>query len=155
MSMNQPNSNTHRGPRGRMGHRQFAQSFGPGPQFARSQGPQMSRGRRPKYNVPLNVSETDTTFEVHVYALGFQKEHIKISVADDLLHITGTRTIDEDNIPVFSRQEFPVRSFERVLGLSEAVDQTAITARQVEGVLIVTLPKTTQAQATVQEIEVA
>lgn len=115
----------------------------------------MSRGRRPKYNVPLNVSETDTTFEVHVYALGFQKENIKISVADGLLHITGIRTVDEENTPVFSRQEFPVRSFERLLGLSEAADQTAIRARQVEGVLIGTLPKTTQAQNPAQEIEVA
>src|SRR5687768_11281640 len=71
--------------------------------------------RRPKYNVPLNVVDNDTNFEVHVYALGFAKENIRISVQDDILYISGTRTIDENNPPNFSLQEYPVKSFERSL----------------------------------------
>ncbi len=108
--------------------------------------------RRPKYNVPLNVSETDTQYEVHVYALGFDKENIKVSVSEDVLYIRGTRTVDKDKLPRFRRQEYPIKSFERVVSLYGQVDTAQIQARQEDGVLIITLPKTQAAQQ--QEIKV-
>src|SRR5476649_2057421 len=49
--------------------------------------------KRPKYNVPLNIIDNETSFEVHVYAVGFLKENIKLSVTDDVLYISGTRTV--------------------------------------------------------------
>lgn len=110
--------------------------------------------RRPKYNVPINMVENEGHYEVHVYALGFAKENIKLSVVDDILYISGTRTIDESNQPNFSRQEYPIKSFERVVGLNGQVDTTRISARQEEGVLIVTLPKTPKAQEPEQEIKI-
>ena len=110
--------------------------------------------RRPKYNVPINIVENEAHYEVHVYALGFDKEHIKLSVVDEVLYISGTRTIDENNQPVFSRQEYPIKSFERVVGLHGQVDITRISARQEAGVLIVTLPKTAKAQNPEQEIKI-
>ncbi len=110
--------------------------------------------RRPKYNVPINIVENEANYEVFVYALGFAKENIKLSVVDDVLYISGTRTIDESNQPNFSRQEYPIKSFERVVGLHGQVDTTRISARQEEGVLIVTLPKTPKAQEPEQEIKV-
>jgi HSP20 family protein len=118
-------------------------------------GRQMGHGsRRPKYNVPLNITDNETNFEVHVYAVGFLKENIKLSVTDDVLYISGTRTIDEGSDPNFSRQEFPVKSFERVLNLNGQVDATNISAKQEDGVLIITLPKTDEAQKPAQEIKV-
>ncbi len=110
--------------------------------------------RRPKYNVPLNITDTPTGYEVHVYALGFAKENISLSVVDDVLYISGTRTIDENNPPAFSHQEYPVKSFERMLSLRGQVDTRHIRARQEDGVLIVTLPKTPEAQRPAQEIKV-
>jgi HSP20 family protein len=110
--------------------------------------------RRPKYNVPLNVVDTETNFEVHVYALGFAKENIRISVQDDILYISGTRTIDENNPPNFSLQEYPVKSFERSLALNGQVDKAGISARQAEGVLIIHLPKSVEAQQPTQEVKV-
>lgn len=109
---------------------------------------------RPKYNVPLNIIDNETEFEVHVYAVGFAKENIKLSVADDVLYISGTRTISEDTEPNFSRQEFPVKSFERVLNLNGQVDTDNISAKQEECVLVLTLPKTIEAQKPAQEIKV-
>jgi HSP20 family protein len=108
--------------------------------------------RRPKYNVPVNINNTEAAFEVHVYAVGFKKENIKISVVDDVLCISGTREVEKE--PDFTRQEFPVRSFERTLGLNGQVDASKISARQEEGVLIVVLPKNEAAQSKTQEIEV-
>ena len=110
--------------------------------------------RRPKYNVPLNITDNETNFEVHVYAVGFAKDNIKLSVTDDVLYISGTRTLSEDDEPNFSRQEFPVKSFERVLNLNGQVEVENISAKQVDGVLIVTLPKTVEAQKPAQEIKV-
>ena len=110
--------------------------------------------RRPKYNVPVNIEETANGYEVKVYATGFDKENIKLSVVEDVLYITGTRTIDENNKPNFTKQEFPVKSFERVISLNGQVDSSGIKARQENGVLIVTLPKTAAAQQPAQEINV-
>jgi HSP20 family protein len=110
--------------------------------------------RRPKYNLPLNIADNETNFEVYVYALGYAKENIKISVQDDILYISGTRTVDEDNLPNFSKQEYPVKSFERMLNLNGQVNVDAITARQEDGVLIITLPKNAEAQKPSQQIPV-
>ncbi len=110
--------------------------------------------RRPKYNLPINIADNEINFEVYVYALGYAKENIKISVTDDVLYISGTRVVDEDNLPNFSKQEYPVKSFERMLNLNGQVDILAISAKQEDGVLIITLPKTAEAQKPSQEIPV-
>jgi HSP20 family protein len=110
--------------------------------------------RRPKYNLPINVADNETNYEVFVYALGYAKENIKISVQDDVLYISGTRQVDEENLPNFSKQEYPVKSFERMLNLNGQVDVTAISAKQEDGILIITLPKNAEAQKPSQEISV-
>ncbi|MBD2702154.1 Hsp20/alpha crystallin family protein [Spirosoma sp. BT702] len=108
--------------------------------------------RRPKYNVPINIIDHDTFFEVHVYALGFDKENISVSVSDDVLTISGTRSIDETQKPTFLRQEYPIKSFERVVQLNDKVDVANISAKQENGVLIVTLPKKSSAPGVTIEV---
>jgi HSP20 family protein len=117
-------------------------------------GGQWGGFRRPKHNVPLNIIENAAEYEVHVYALGFAKEDIKISVTGDMLYISGTRTIADDYKPNFVRQEYPIKSFERMLDLNGAVDTNNISAKQEDGVLKITLPKTPEAQKTETEITV-
>ncbi|MFT3703902.1 MAG: Hsp20/alpha crystallin family protein [Agriterribacter sp.] len=116
--------------------------------------PFMHGFRRAKYNVPINITEDDTKYEVHVFATGFTKSDIKITVTDDVLYITGSKTIAEENEPNFTRQEFPIKNFERVLFLNGKVDADNIAARHENAVLIVTLPKTPEAQTKEQVIEV-
>ncbi len=125
--------------------------------FARNhfgRGPWGGSFRRPKYNVPVNIVDNTNSYEVHVYATGFDKANIKISVADSVLYISGTRTADESNLPSFSLQEFPIKSFERTIGLNEQVDTAGISARQEGGVLMITLPKTAEAQKPAQEVKI-
>lgn len=110
--------------------------------------------RRPKYNVPVNIAEHDDAWEVSVYATGFDKANIKLSVSDETLYITGTREAG-DPAPQFTKQEFPVKSFERIISLNDQVDVARISARQEGGVLYVTLPKTETAKAPDVEIPVA
>ena len=104
--------------------------------------------------MPINIDEKDDHFIVSVYATGFGKENIKLSVQDDVLYITGTRTFDEADKPNFTKQEFPVRSFERMVSLEGQVDVTGISAKQEEGVLIIKLPKTAEARQPSREISV-
>lgn len=111
--------------------------------------------RRPKHNVPVNIIDNGDVFDVHVYALGFDKENITISVSDDLLHINGTRQLEEGQEPQFLRQEYPIKSFERIIQLNDRVDVAGISARQENGVLIVTLPKKPEAPKSEQTIEIA
>lgn len=111
--------------------------------------------RRPRYNVPVNIAEKENEFEVTIYATGFDKENIKLTVVDDELFISGTRTMAENEPTQFVRQEFPVRSFERVISLGNQVDKSAITARQEKGILYITLPKTPEATKPEQEISIS
>lgn len=123
--------------------------------FGRHGNPQFGGGyKRPKYNVPVNIAETENAFEVYVYATGFAKDNIKISVTDDMLFVTGTATPDENNLPNFLRQEYPIKSFERRIALHESVDKAAIAARHTDGVLVITLPKNKEAEKPSQEIKV-
>lgn len=109
--------------------------------------------RRPKHNVPVNILEQENAFEVHVYALGFDKENIQVSVADDLLYIRGSRNPDKE--PIFLRQEYPIKSFERVIQLNDKVDIESISARQENGVLVVTLPKKPETPKSAQNVAIA
>ncbi|MEO5979888.1 MAG: Hsp20/alpha crystallin family protein [Chryseolinea sp.] len=116
---------------------------------------QKASWRRPRFNVPMNIIEKEAFYEAHIYATGFNKEHIKIKVADNILHISGTRTVDEANLPDFVVQEFPIKNFDRVIHLRGKVEIAGISARQDDNVLIVTLPKNEAAQKETQEIQVS
>ena len=110
--------------------------------------------RRAKYNIPANIAETDTDYEIHLYALGYDKDNISITVVDEVLFVTGTREIPEDYRPNFIRQEFPIKSFEKVFHLNEGIDATAIVAKQEDGVLIITLPKKPEAQRQERNVDI-
>lgn len=102
--------------------------------------------RRPKYNIPTNVVKTETAFEIHLYAMGFDKENMKLSVIGNTLHVSGTRNVEEGYEPNFTSQEYPIKSFERVFELGNSIDKSLISAKQENGVLIVTLPIKPEAQ---------
>jgi HSP20 family protein len=95
--------------------------------------------RRPKHNVPVNITETDEGFVAEVFCLGFAKENIRISLTGPHIYISGTRQPADDR-PHFLLQEYPIRSFERWFELSERVDRHGVTARMRDGVLTIHAP---------------
>lgn len=109
---------------------------------------------RPKYNVPTNVVRTEDGFEVHIFAVGFEKQDIEVSVNGDTLTVSGTRTLAEDYQPDFVRQEYPIKSFERVFQISDTIDVENIAAKQENGVLIITLPLKPNAKPNKQKVSV-
>ncbi|MEZ0540122.1 Hsp20/alpha crystallin family protein [Fibrella arboris] len=89
----------------------------------------------------MNVEDHGDHYKIMVYAVSFDKAAIKVSVLNDQLIIQGTRAHDTENDPAFLLQEYPLKSFERVLPLSNRVDAAGIVAKQENGVLILTVPK--------------
>ena len=108
--------------------------------------------RRPKYNVPLNIIENENEYIIHVYATGFAKQDIEISVSNDNLIIKGNKTINED--PKFSQQEFPIKNFERAVALNNQIDIENITAKSENEILIITLQKTKEAKTKEKKVEI-
>jgi len=120
--------------------------------YSRHQYYRAMAGRRPKFNVPLNITETETSYTVEVFATGFTKEDITVSVVDDVLYISGGKK----DVPkkAFSRQEFPIKNFERTLGLNGQIATENVLAKSENGVLVITLPKSLEARKSAQQIKV-
>ncbi len=126
--------------------------FGPSFYGNRFSSPYGSGFKRPKFNVPMNISETENSFIVEVFATGFSKEQITLKVTDDILYISGKKEISEE--PNFIRQEFPVKVFERSLFLNGQADIEQISAKSEHEVLIISIPKTEEAKRTERKIDV-
>ena len=96
---------------------------------------------------PLDVWETDTDL---VYALdlpGLAEDEIAIEVHDDTLTITGERRREtKEQNDRFFRFERRYGSYSRAVGLPAGVDESAISASYVNGVLEVRVPKPEEAK---------
>ena len=109
--------------------------------------------RRPKHNIPVNIERTETGFEARVFCVGFPKDRVKITLTDNVIYISGTRTPDRPD-PDFLLQEYPVKSFERWFELSDKVDRSAVTATFEDGVLVITAPYTAEARRPDREVPI-
>lgn len=96
----------------------------------------------------VNIKETLEHYEVEVAAPGLDKSDFKVALKGNLLTIScqkeNQQTIQNEN---FTRREFSYESFQRSLELPEnVVDQDKITARYINGLLHLSIPKKHQAE---------
>lgn len=93
--------------------------------------------RRPAYD----VSENTDAFNVRVSLPGVSRDGVDISIEDETLNITGTRTslAPEGWRPL--RRELPAGDYRLSLRLNVEVNEAKIKAKVVNGVLDLTLPK--------------
>ena len=117
--------------------------------MAEMQGGQFGHGGSP---VPVNIQETAAGYELHIFAPGRDKAHFSLTVKDRLLTV-GYKNPEADTNPQWSKQEYHAADFERPFQLNKKFDETGITARYTEGVLVVSLPKTFEAQQPPKSIE--
>ena len=89
----------------------------------------------------LNVIEDDNRLFVEAELPGVALSDIEITVADNTLTISGSRTLSNLDDANALRQERGDFVFERSLTLSTQVEVDAVEARMTNGVLRVTLPK--------------
>ena len=103
----------------------------------------------------IDVVETATTYEVTAELPGFDEKNIEVKFSDGTLTIRGEKKEEKDE----KKKDYYVSerhygSFQRSFSVPEGVDAEKIEATFKNGVLTVTLPKTTEAQKKVKKIEV-
>ncbi|GAA6765490.1 Hsp20/alpha crystallin family protein [Flavobacterium sp. CGRL1] len=96
----------------------------------------------------VNIKETAEHYEVEVAAPGLEKDDFKVTLDGNLLTISSEKenkkTIEQEN---FTRREFSYQSFQRSFELPKnVVDEENITARYVNGLLHLSIPKKEEAK---------
>jgi HSP20 family protein len=106
--------------------------------------------------VPVNIHESDKSYDIHVVAPGMKKEDLKIDVDNNTLHISAEHKEEttEKQEGKWLRNEYRVKSFKRSFTLNEKIDTAKITAKYNDGVLVVSLPKKENSEPASQHIAV-
>ena len=108
-------------------------------------------------NVPVNLRETDKSYEMSLVAPGLRKEDFKLNVTNDLLTISYEQKEEqsqEDKSTGWLRKEYKMQSFSRSFNLDDTVDVSKISASYDNGILHLTIPKKENAQRLSKTIEV-
>lgn len=112
--------------------------------------------RSSSFSPRMNVSENEEKYEIEVELPGIKREDINISVSEDRqLTIQGEHRHDIDKQDRhFHRVERSYGTFRRSLSLPRDVNADAINARMNDGILVLTLPKSPEAQERSRRINV-
>jgi len=102
----------------------------------------------------VNITETDTAFNLEFQVPGFAKDELKVKVEGDTLTVTGeVKTETETKEQNFKRREFVHTAFTRSFTLPDTIDGEKIEGKHENGILNVTLPKKAEnKQSNVREI---
>lgn len=95
-----------------------------------------------KFVPKVDISENETSFELHVAAPGLSKEDFKIELNDGQLTVSGERKFTaEKKDKKFHSVETQYGSFVRSFSLPDNVDVQKINAKYNNGILELTIPK--------------
>lgn len=116
-------------------------------------------GLQMRNQVPVNVRETDKTYELELIAPGLNKQDFQLRFSGDSLtvsfeHREENKTQDQNNNNRWLRQEYRKQSFTRTFNLDETVDAEKASAHYDNGILHISMPKKTQAQKVSRTINV-
>ena len=103
--------------------------------------------------IPVNVKETDKSYQLEVVAPGFEKTDFKVNLDQNLLTISAEKKdeVKQENQKQI-RREYSYRSFKRSFTIDEKIDATNIEASYINGVLTLNLPKKEVVKASAKEI---
>jgi len=101
----------------------------------------------------VNVYQTDTSYEMLVFAPGRIREPFKIDVKGNEIIISYT---PPEGFPAHQwiRKEYSRGGFVRTFTLDDSLDLSGITARYADGVLQVTLPRIPGKEPASREISI-
>ena len=114
-------------------------------------------GINQQVNVPVNLRETDKTYEMSLVAPGLRKEDFRLNVTDNLLTISyeqKEKENDQNKEQRWLRKEYRMQSFSRSFTLDDTVDVNKVSASYDNGILHLTLPKKESAQRLTKTIEI-
>jgi HSP20 family protein len=99
----------------------------------------------PTYYLPVDVFESDQAYTLEASVPGFKRDQVEITFEDGILSIKATA--GEHQAPGrWLRQERPYGSFVRRLEVPQQVETGKIDAEFDNGVLTITIPKTSKPQ---------
>ena len=108
---------------------------------------QQQREGSPAWVPRVDISETDDEIIVRADIPGMKKDDIKVTLADNVLTISGEKKIERDEKKEnYHRVERVFGSFSRSFYIPTTVDPNKITAKYNNGVLEVRLPKKEEAK---------
>ena len=95
----------------------------------------------------VDVSETDTSYEIRAELPGLEENDIELTLSDGALTLKGEKKVEHEETKTDIRvSERAYGSFHRSFSLSPEADVGNITAAFDKGLLTVTVPKTNAAQ---------
>jgi HSP20 family protein len=104
---------------------------------------------------PVDVIEKDDAFQITAELPGLDQKDVEVTCTDSTLTIKGEKKEDkEEKKKDYYVSERRFGSFQRAFRIPETVDAVKIDAAFKNGVLTLTLPKTTEAQKSQRKIEV-
>lgn len=92
----------------------------------------------------VNVKETDKAYEIEIANPGFSKDETNIEIKDHVIYVSMTSESEEgegDDEQKYHVRQWSKSSFEESWNLPENVIEEDISAKNNDGVLIITLPK--------------
>jgi HSP20 family protein len=107
--------------------------------------------------VPVNIRETDKSYEIELVAPGLKKEDFSVNISDNMLTVSFEHKEEdkqENNGNGYVRQEYKMESFSRSFTLDDTVNAENITAHYSDGVLHLSVPKKEGAQRITKNIEI-
>ncbi len=98
-----------------------------------------------------NIFETETAYSIELAAPSFSKELFKIAIDSKRnLNISAEKASNEETEQKqkFNHLEFRYGAFKRSFILPDNADEKQVSAKYENGILTVTIPKTTQPKST-------
>jgi HSP20 family protein len=89
----------------------------------------------------VNMIEDDNALFFEAELPGVAAIDLDVTVADTMLTISGTRTLESPEDSTSLRRERSTHTFERIVRIPTGVDADRIDAALTDGILTVTLPK--------------
>lgn len=105
--------------------------------------------------IPVNIKETEKSYQLEVVAPGFEKTDFKINLDQSLLTVSAEKKEEvKDEKQKQIRREYSYQSFKRSFTVDEKIDATNIEASYINGVLTLNLPKKEVVKASATEISI-
>jgi HSP20 family protein len=87
----------------------------------------------------INVGSTEDNVTVYLFAPGIDAKKLDISIQQNVLTVTGERTVPRDDGAAYYRQERFGGEFRRVISLPDDVDPEKVEASYRDGIVQITV----------------
>jgi HSP20 family protein len=99
-------------------------------------------GKDDRYTPAINIAENEKRYKIEMGLPGFNKDNFQIDIERDCLFVRGVSEKGKSHVKEeYTRQEFNVESFEKTFQLPRHIDQEKISAKFIDGMLEIELPK--------------